>query len=412
MTLYKEVGRPVTTTTVPRWSFARLAGAVLLLGIADSMVGSYLVLYAANKVGFDPLQVGIFASAPAVGGIVVSSLVARRFDRHPSKLYAAAVCVVGAAGYALLTVTTSFWFMIVIAVVLLGAVSAAFPQLFALARLTLGDGAAGQRSAPLLRSGWSLAWAIGPLLGAALLAGLGYTSLLCGGVILLLATSVVAAALPTPPTERTEDAAEQTERTGDEPSPPRASTVFLLTVSVILFFTSMFAGSVAFPLYATRTLDQPDSIVGVLYSACAVVEILAALALAVLPAHISQRSVIGAAMVIFVGYFALTLAADNFAVLLVGQLARGIGIAIVGAAGIRYFQDLMAGRTGRATTLFSNATTAGSLISGVLAGLAGQFLGYPTTLALCGATAVVAAFLFIVASGRTSGPTPTAPPAG
>ncbi len=135
-----------------------------------------------------------------------------------------------------------------------------------------------------------------------------------------------------------------------------------------------------------------------LYSACAVVEILAALALAALPARISQRSVIGAAMVIFVGYFALTLAADNFAVLLLGQLARGIGIAIVGAAGIRYFQDLMAGRTGRATTLFSNATTTGSLVSGVLAGLAGQFLGYPTTLALCGATAVVAAILFLVAS--------------
>jgi len=49
-----------------------LAAGVLLLGIADSMVGSYLVLFAADAAGLSAMQVGIFASAPALGGLIVS----------------------------------------------------------------------------------------------------------------------------------------------------------------------------------------------------------------------------------------------------------------------------------------------------------------------------------------------------
>src|SRR4029453_13100140 len=53
-----------TVNGAPRSSsaFASLAGAVLLLGIADSMVGSYAVLFAADEVGLGPVQIGVFAS--------------------------------------------------------------------------------------------------------------------------------------------------------------------------------------------------------------------------------------------------------------------------------------------------------------------------------------------------------------
>jgi SET family sugar efflux transporter-like MFS transporter len=105
-----------------------LATAVLLLGIADSMVGSYAVLFAADEVGLSPLQVGVFASAPAVGGMVVSSLLGRRFDRHPTRIYAAAVTAAGALGLVLIAVTRSFALLVLVAATLFGAVAAAFPQ--------------------------------------------------------------------------------------------------------------------------------------------------------------------------------------------------------------------------------------------------------------------------------------------
>ena len=45
----------------------------------------------------------------------------------------------------------------------------------------------------------------------------------------------------------------------------------------------MFAGSVALPLFVTRLLHQPASAIGLLFSACAAVEVVAALALAARP---------------------------------------------------------------------------------------------------------------------------------
>jgi predicted MFS family arabinose efflux permease len=238
-------------------TLALLAGAVLLLGIADSMSAPYLVLFAVDQAHLSPLQVGLFASASGVGGIVVSSVLGRRFDRRPTRVHIVTVALAGAIGYALLV-----------------------------------------------------------------------------------------------------------------------------------------AGSLALPLFVTRELHQPATALGWLFSACAFVEVLGTLALAGLPARISQRWLIVAAMGLFVVYFVVTLLASGMGVLLAAQIARGGAIAIVGAAGIRYFQDVMAPATGRATTLFANAATAGQLVAGVLAGSSLQVLGYRPTLLLCAVIALLGTLIF------------------
>ena len=369
-----------------------LAAAVLALGIADSMVGSYAVLFAADQAGMTPLQVGIFASAPSIGGIVVSWLLGRRFDRRPTRRYVPVVTLLGALGLVLMTFTTSFPVLVLLALTLLGGVAAAFPQLFALARVASGDGAVGQRAAPLLRSAWSLAWAVGPLFGAILLTRSAFTTVLRGAAVALVLTGIIVLTVPpvgsTPPRDTDQRAAASAR------SPSRRVGVALMTMSVGLFFLAMFAGSVVLPLFVTRSLHQPASAVGLLFSACAGVEVVAAVALAAVPSWVSQRGLILAAMVAFVVYFAVTVVARGLLLLLVGQVARGVAIAVVGAAGIRFFQEVLAPATGRATTLFSNASTAGSLVAGVLAGASVGFFGYSTTLLLCGVAAAAAVLLF------------------
>ena len=363
------------------------------------MVGSYAVLFAADEVGLSPVQVGVFVSAPAIGGIVVSSVLGRRFDRRPTRRYAALVAVGGAIGLSVMAVSRSFVVLVVVGLTLMGAVAAAFPQLFTLARVVLGDGAAGQRSAPLLRSGWSLAWAIGPLLGAGVLARAGYPVLLLAGAATLLLTAVLTLTVPSPRSVETDAGSDEASDTAPPASGRlRRLPLVLLVAGVAAFFTAMYAGSVALPLFVTRELHQPDSSVGVLYSACAVVEVAAALALAALPSWVSQRALITGGMVAFVVYLGLTVIAGGMPLLLTGQVARGIGIAVVGAAGIRFFQEALAPETGRATTLFSNASTAGSLVAGVLAGAAVRVVGYTSALALCGGLAVLAVVLFVAGS--------------
>ncbi|QGL47350.1 MFS transporter [Micromonospora terminaliae] len=371
--------------------FLALFAAILLLGIADSMVNSYIVLFGAEVAGLTPLQIGVWASVFAVGGITISWWLGRLFDRRPARTYVIGVILVGSAGYLLLPRVSNFPVLLLMAATVLGALGAAFPQLFALARAVLGEGAAGQRSAPLLRSAWSLAWAGGPLLGALVLSRGGYPWLMwsAAGVFLASALTVLVVPRPGPVVAA---------------SSSPGGTPVLLTASVTLFFTAMFAGGVALPLFVTRALHQQPASVGVLFSVCAAVEVVATLGLAVVPARFSQRAVILGGFGFLVCYHTLTVVSSDLLMLVISQVFRGVGIAIVGAAGIRYFQDLLAPATGRATTLFANASTAGLLVSGILTGVAVEHVGYRTTLLLCGVAAALGGAAFTLGSaGPTAG---------
>jgi SET family sugar efflux transporter-like MFS transporter len=326
----------------------------------------------------------------AVSGITIGWWLGRLFDRRPARAYAIVVILMGSAGYLLLPRVGSFPVLLLMAATVLGALGAAFPQLFTLARSVLGEGPAGQRSAPLLRSAWSLAWAVGPLLGALVLSRGGYSWLMWTAAGVFFACALTVFLVPRPRAVVVETSAP-------------GGTPVLLIVSVILFFTSMFAGSLVLPLFVTRALHQPPASVGVLFSVCAAIEVAATLGLAVLPARVSQRALMLGGFASMVAYNALTGVSSGFAMLVIAQVFRGVGVAVVAGAGIRYFQDLLAPATGRATTLFANAATAGILFSGILSGLAIEHLGYRTALLLCAVMAAVGAVGFVLGSRTGSG---------
>ena len=62
--------------------------------------------------------------------------------------------------------------------------------------------------------------------------------------------------------------------------------------------------------------------------------------------------------------------------LLALQLANALFIGILAGLGMVYFQDLMPGRPGQATTLFTNSIRSGSILAGLLAGLIAQYWSY------------------------------------
>ncbi len=51
------------------------------------------------------------------------------------------------------------------------------------------------------------------------------------------------------------------------------------------------------------------------------------------------------------------------------QIFNAIFIGIVAGIGMLYFQDLMPGRAGAATTLFTNSISSGVILAGVLQGV-------------------------------------------
>jgi MFS transporter, SET family, sugar efflux transporter len=375
---------------------------VLTLGVADSMIGPYLVLFGTGPAHLSPLQAGVFMSLTSMSGLAVSTWLGRRYDRRASRRPALVAVGAAAAGYAALTTTTSYPALLLVAAALLSFGTAAFPQIFALARThydRAGDAAARRRT-PALRSTWSLAWAIGPMIGAALLASGGYRRLLLTTALVFV---LVAAPLlrlgRTPRPRRTEDAGPGERR------PPRA--MLLAAGSFTCFHTAMLSGSVALPLYVTGSLHRPDSQVGVLFTVCALVEIPVALATMLIPAGV-RKKVILAGMALFAVYFVLVATATTMPVLIGTQVARGTALAVVGALGITFVQDLAPDSPGRATTLFANTLTVGSLVSGLLAGATVQALGFRSALLACAALAVAGCILLITVPSLTASGLPRA----
>ncbi len=380
----------------PGQSLSLLITAVLLLGVSESMAGPYLVLFGAQRAHLSPFAIGVFVSLVAVSGIVVSSLLGRQYDKAPARWPCLLAISSSATGYALLTTTTSYALLLTIAAVLLGTGTAAFAQLFALARGRLHGGQAAQsalKGTAALRSVWSLAWAIGPLIGAALLPRYGFT-----GLFLATASGFALVAVPLLPAGRPRRPSSEGAIAAD--GAPGGRSMALFAASFALFNTAMYAGSVILPLYVTDSLHRPNGDVGFLYSVGAIVEIPAALALMLLPAGTTKARLILAGMALQAVYFVVIGLTPDLPVLVTAQIARGIAIATVGALGITYFQELIPNATGRATTLFANTSAAGSLVAGVFAGTTAQILGYRPVLLICGAISALGSVLLETARRR------------
>lgn len=64
-------------------------------------------------------------------------------------------------------------------------------------------------------------------------------------------------------------------------------------------------------------------------------------------------------------------------VILLGlQLLNAIFIGILGGIGMLYFQDLMPGQAGSATTLYTNTSRVGWIIAGSVAGIVAEIWNY------------------------------------
>jgi MFS transporter, SET family, sugar efflux transporter len=372
-------------------SLPPLVTAVLLLGVADSITGPYLALFGADHARLSPVAIGVFMSLAGVSGMAVSTWLGHWYDRRPSRLPALLALAASAVGYALLTLTTSYALMLVIAAVFLGTGAAAFPQLFALARQHTDRDGTTARATPALRAMWSMAWAIGPIAGGVILAWQGFA-----GLFLLAATTFALVALPmlwlgAPPSTNPRPTVTDAEPT--QLSRPLVPVV----LAFVLFHTAMFAGSFVLPLFVTEQLQRPYRDVGIMFSVCAAVELLTALALTRLPIRADKEHLILIGFGLFVAYFAITAAASNTILIVAAQAARGAAISAVLALGITYFQDLLPRQPGRATTLLSNTAVAGSLTSGILAGAAIQVIGYRAALILCACLTLAGAVLLLTA---------------
>jgi len=367
--------------------FLPLVTASLFVGLGNAVGGSYLTLFVIDKAHLSPLALGVFLTVYSSSGMIISTSFGRWFDRTPSPIPLLLALVMTIIGYALLSVTTHFYLLLLIAGLPLGTSLAVFPQLFALAQghLDRVGAATAERGTAMMRATWSMAWAVGPALGALMISLFDFQGVfLTAAMCVVTATVIVAVARV--------DALRPTTETADLELKPRIGTIRqagFAASSLTLFHMAMFMGSIALPIVATHELGGTKADVGLIFGLCAFLEVPVMLAFVLRPSVAGNRRWISVGFLAFILYFLTITWGPSVAILLAAQVLRAVGIGLIGYQGISFMQALMPKQAGSAATLFSNTANAGFLFASLTAGGLAQAFGYRSLFLACAVQSVL-----------------------
>ncbi len=368
-----------------------IAASVFFVVLAEATAGTYLTLFVANQAQMSPLLLGVFLSGTAVSSVIVSTWLGRRFDRKPSRVPILLALLATACGNILLALTTNHGLLVLIGCVLLGPGTAALPQLFALARKRLDRVGAvtAERGMTLLPAIDSMAWIAGPALGVGLITAFGF-----GGVFVASALCTVLAGMILLVAKVHAPATTESERSGTTVTvrPPLRAMGFT-GLSFIVFHMAMFVGSIALSIVVTRDLGGTNGDIGLIFSLSAFFEVVVMLCLVGVSSKSRRHLFILSGFILFALYFSVVALAPALWMFVAAQLLRAVAIGLVSGQGVNYFQALMPNQVGLATTLYTNTSQVGSMLSGITAGGWAQVYGYRSLFVLCAALSGIGSVL-------------------
>jgi len=354
--------------------YAAFMIVAFMMGIAGALQAPTLSLFLSREVGAEPFWVGLFYTVNAIAGILVSLWLAKRSDRQGDRRKLIMFCCVMAVGNALLFAFNRHYLTLITCGVLLASLAnTAMPQLFALAR-EYADSSAREvvMFSSVMRAQLSLAWVIGPPLAFMLALNYGFTAMfsIAAGIFII---SLALIALILPSVARVEQPADVAVT---QISGWRDGNVRKLFVASTLMWTCNTMYIIDMSLWISGDLGLPDRLAGILMGTAAGLEIPAMILAGYYVKRIGKRRMMTlavAAGVLF--YIGLIFFHTEHALLLL-QLFNAVFIGIVAGIGMLWFQDLMPGRAGAATTLFTNSISTGVILAGVIQGALAQSYGH------------------------------------
>ena len=359
--------------------FISLVAVDVLAGLADAVSGPYIVLFLVDQARLSPVLLSAVLTARAVAGIAFATGFGAWVDRKMSVTPLLLALAGSAVGYASLGFTTNFALLMVIAAIPVAIGAAAFSQSIALVKRRFEHASfhTASRAIGVLRASWSLAWAIGPAIGAVMIAAFGFrgvffTSAGFSAIALAALSFVRAKPAPGNPGQI------------KQPKPPNGGPAITLAfMALVLFHTAMFLGSIPLAIVMTSSLGGAERDVGFAYSICAALEIVVMGVLIWRPLKRAERPAIVAGLAVFAAYFVVLALARSVGAVLWAQILRAIAIGLVSYLGISFMHSFMPHRAGAAAALFSNAGQLGSVVAALAVGILAQAFGYPFVFVAC-----------------------------
>ncbi|EOJ4927941.1 sugar efflux transporter SetB [Escherichia coli] len=343
-----------------------------LTGIAGALQTPTLSIFLTDEVHARPAMVGFFFTGSAVIGILVSQFLAGRSDkRGDRKSLIVFCCLLGVLACTLFAWNRNYFVLLFVGVFLSSFGSTANPQMFALAREHADKtGREAVMFSSFLRAQVSLAWVIGPPLAYALAMGFSFTVMyLSAAVAFIVCGVMVWLFLPSMQKELP-----LATGTIEAPRRNRRDTLLLFVICTLMWGSNSLY-IINMPLFIINELHLPEKLAGVMGTAAGL-EIPTMLIAGYFAKRLGKRFLMRVAAVGGVCFYAGMLMAHSPVILLGLQLLNAIFIGILGGIGMLYFQDLMPGQAGSATTLYTNTSRVGWLIAGSVAGIVAEIWNY------------------------------------
>ncbi|EER1701603.1 TPA: sugar efflux transporter SetB [Escherichia coli] len=344
-----------------------------LTGIAGALQTPTLSIFLTDEVHARPAMVGFFFTGSAVIGILVSQFLAGRSDkRGDRKSLIVFCCLLGVLACTLFAWNRNYFVLLFVGVFLSSFGSTANPQMFALAREHADKtGREAVMFSSFLRAQVSLAWVIGPPLAYALAMGFSFTVMyLSAAVAFIVCGMMVWLFLPSMQKELP-----LATGTIEAPRRNRRDTLLLFVICTLMWGSNSLY-IINMPLFIINELHLPEKLAGVMMGTAAGLEIPTMLIAGYFAKRLGKRFLMRVAAVGGVCFYAGMLMAHSPVILLGLQLLNAIFIGILGGIGMLYFQDLMPGQAGSATTLYTNTSRVGWIIAGSVAGIVAEIWNY------------------------------------
>ena len=362
-----------------------------IMGVAGALQAPTLSLFLSREVGAQPFWIGLFYTVNAIAGIGVSLWLAKRSDSQGDRRKLIIFCCLMAIGNALLFAFNRHYLTLITCGVLLASLAnTAMPQLFALAR-EYADNSAREvvMFSSVMRAQLSLAWVIGPPLAFMLALNYGFTVMfsIAAGIFTL---SLVLIAFMLPSVARVEL---PSENALSMQGGWQDSNVRMLFVASTLMWTCNTMYIIDMPLWISSELGLPDKLAGFLMGTAAGLEIPAMILAGYYVKRYGKRRMMVIAVAAGVLFYTGLIFFNSRMALMTLQLFNAVFIGIVAGIGMLWFQDLMPGRAGAATTLFTNSISTGVILAGVIQGAIAQSWGHFAVYWVIAVISVVALFL-------------------
>jgi SET family sugar efflux transporter-like MFS transporter len=362
-----------------------------MIGVAGALQAPTLSLFLSREVGAQPFWVGLFYTVNAIAGILVSLGLAKRSDQQGDRKKLIMFCCLMAVGNALLFAFNRHYLTLITCGVMLASLaSTAMPQLFALAR-EYADSSAREvvMFSSIMRAQISVAWVIGPPMAFMLALNYGFTAMysIAAGIFVI---SLVLVALWLPSVKRIEQPADIAVT---EVSGWGNKNVRMLFIASTMMWTCNTMYIIDMPLWISSELGLPDSLAGVLMGTAAGLEIPAMILAGYYVKRFGKRRMMVSAVAAGVLFYAGLIMFHSREALLGLQLFNAIFIGIIAGIGMLWFQDLMPGRAGSATTLFTNSISTGVILAGVIQGALAQSFGHAKVYWVIAVLSLVTLFL-------------------